>query len=107
MSKAVQCLCLTMSAKWAGNKHRGGKISELFVYDNFNRVPVDEVQAGDICALTGLGDVAIGETICCRNNPVPLPTITVRPFMAAICQSCKHTTASQQVLWLPHGTYGV
>ena len=58
-------------------------MSELFVYDNFSRVPVDVVQAGDICALTGLSDVSIGETVCSRENPVPLPTITV-----SICTMC-------------------
>ena len=62
---------------FADQKLRGGKISELFVYDNFSRAAVDEVDAGDICAVTGLGDVSIGETICSRDQPEPLPTITV------------------------------
>lgn len=59
-------------------KPRTGKVAELFVYDNFNRVPVQRVEAGDICAFSGLPDAAIGETI---NNPAhlsPLPSITVR-----------------------------
>lgn len=34
-------------------------------------------QAGDICAVTGLSDVSIGETICERDSPDPLPTISV------------------------------
>jgi hypothetical protein len=37
-----------------------GKVNELFVYDNFNRVPVEEVAAGDICALTGIQDISVG-----------------------------------------------
>ncbi len=41
-------------------KMRPGKVNELFVYDNFIRVPVDEVQAGDICAITGIPDIAVG-----------------------------------------------
>ena len=48
------------------------------MYDNFSRAPADEVDAGDICAVTGLPDVSIGETICSRTQPEPLPTITVR-----------------------------
>jgi GTP-binding protein len=56
---------------------RTAKITELFVYDNFNKVPVDEVQAGDICALAGISDIKIGETICARDTPTPLPTIKV------------------------------
>lgn len=59
-------------------KPRAGRVAELFVYDNFSRVPVEQVEAGDICALTGLADVAIGETICAREAPNPLPTIKVR-----------------------------
>eukprot|EP00891_Asterochloris_glomerata_P002516 jgi/Astpho2/2516/e_gw1.00048.37.1_t len=58
-------------------KPRTGKVAELFVYDNFNRVAADRVEAGDICAFTGLGDVSIGETVCTVTAPVALPTITV------------------------------
>jgi hypothetical protein len=58
---------------------RTAKIAELFVYDNFSRVPVEEVAAGDICALSGIPDIKIGETITQREAPVPLPTIKVRP----------------------------
>lgn len=54
-----------------------GKMSEVFVFSNFTRVPVDEVVAGDICAVTGLGDVSIGETICNTDNLIPLPAISV------------------------------
>lgn len=38
---------------------RTARVSELFVYDNFIRVPVDSVAAGDICALSGLDDVMV------------------------------------------------
>lgn len=73
-------------AAHAGEKLRGGKITELFVYDNFSRSPVDDVDAGDICAVTGLSDVSIGETICSREQPEPLPTITVSaPCLMAPC----------------------
>lgn len=58
-------------------KTKTGKIAELFVYDNFNRVPAERVEAGDICAFTGLGDVGIGETVCARDSPIALPTIEV------------------------------
>ena len=47
------------------------------MYDNFNRVPAERVEAGDICAFTGLGDVGIGETVCARDSPIALPTIEV------------------------------
>lgn len=56
---------------------RIASISDLFVYENFGRAPRDVVEAGDICAVTGLGDVMIGQTIACRTAGVALPTITV------------------------------
>lgn len=55
---------------------RPGKISELFVYENFIKVPIDKVEAGDICAVCGLPDVMIGETLAHQAGD-PLPTITV------------------------------
>eukprot|EP00271_Cylindrocystis_brebissonii_P015538 TRINITY_DN38458_c0_g1_i1.p1 TRINITY_DN38458_c0_g1~~TRINITY_DN38458_c0_g1_i1.p1 ORF type:complete len:724 (-),score=163.96 TRINITY_DN38458_c0_g1_i1:377-2467(-) len=59
-----------------GGVNRNARISELFVYSNFIRVPIDEVKAGDICALSGLEDIQIGETIAAKDG-VPLPSITV------------------------------
>lgn len=43
-------------------KCRMGKVNELFVYDNFSRAAVEEVQAGDICALTGIADISVSGT---------------------------------------------
>jgi GTP-binding protein len=59
-----------------GGAARNGKINELFVYNNFVRNPIDTVGAGDICAISGLGDVMIGETIM-ADGAMPLPTIKV------------------------------
>ena len=54
-----------------------GKIAELFVFQGLERVPVQEVQAGEICAITGLPEVYIGETIADAVDPKPLPPIRV------------------------------
>ncbi|URE03979.1 GTP-binding protein TypA [Musa troglodytarum] len=56
---------------------RFAKISELFVYENFSRVPVEQVQAGDICAVCGINDIMIGETIADKSSGKALPTIRV------------------------------
>lgn len=45
------------------NACRYGKISELFVYENFSRAPVDYVEAGDICAVCGIGDIQVHKII--------------------------------------------
>lgn len=55
---------------------RPGKVAELFVFDNFKRKNVDQVEAGDICALCGIADVGIGETIL-SGEAVPMPSIKV------------------------------
>jgi len=59
-----------------GSDARNGKIGEVFVYKNFQKEIVEEVSAGDICAVAGLDDVMIGETIM-ADGAEPLPTITV------------------------------
>ncbi|MBU0743634.1 translational GTPase TypA [bacterium] len=52
-------------------------IKKLFVFDNLGRREVDEVQCGDICAVVGLEDVDIGDTLADPHNPEPLPIIAV------------------------------
>ncbi|KAL0404922.1 UNVERIFIED_CONTAM: putative elongation factor TypA-like SVR3, chloroplastic [Sesamum radiatum] len=56
---------------------RFGKVSELFVYEKFSRVPAETVEAGDICAVCGIDDIQIGETIADKTSGKPLPTIKV------------------------------
>ncbi|MDP9309816.1 MAG: translational GTPase TypA [Chloroflexota bacterium] len=53
------------------------KVVQVFTHQGLQRVEVEEAQAGDIVALTGLGDVGIGETIADPSDPRPLPPITV------------------------------
>ncbi|NNN15626.1 MAG: translational GTPase TypA [Acidimicrobiaceae bacterium] len=53
------------------------RISELFVPDNLDRKPVDEVGPGEIAIIAGLEDASIGDSISDPDNPVQLPPITV------------------------------
>lgn len=52
-------------------------LRQLFIFDGLNRVEVEEVQAGDICAIVGIEDVDIGDTISDAENPEPLPIISI------------------------------
>lgn len=54
-----------------------GKIAELFVFQGLDRIPVTEVAAGEIVAITGLPEVYIGETVADVLNPRALPPIRV------------------------------
>jgi GTP-binding protein len=53
------------------------KITELYVSDALDRVPVDEAGPGEIAAIAGLPEVTIGETIADPDDPRPLPVTTV------------------------------
>jgi GTP-binding protein len=53
------------------------KISELFVTEALDRVPVDEAGPGEIIAIAGLPDITIGETLADGDDPQPLPLITI------------------------------
>ncbi len=53
------------------------KISQLFTYNGLHREEVESASAGDIIALAGVADAAIGDTIADATNPEALPTIKV------------------------------
>ena len=53
------------------------QISEVFTYLGLKRVEVEEAQAGDIVAVTGLEKVSIGDTIASPEQPQALPRIKV------------------------------
>ena len=61
------------------------RIKELNLFDGLGRVKVDEVQAGDICAVIGLEQFEIGDTIADAENPEALPTIAIdEPTMSML-----------------------
>ena len=52
-------------------------IKQLSTFEGLEREDVDEVTTGDICALVGIDDVDIGDTIADSENPEPLPIIAI------------------------------
>ncbi len=52
-------------------------IKQLFVFEGLERKEVEEVLAGDICALVGIEDIDIGDTIADAENPEPMPIIAI------------------------------
>lgn len=50
---------------------------QLFVFDGLTRTEVEEVACGDICAIVGIDDIDIGDTIADSENPEPLPIISI------------------------------
>ncbi len=53
------------------------KLKQLFTFEGLGRVETEEVGIGDICALVGIEDIHIGDTIAETENPEPLPIIAI------------------------------
>lgn len=60
-----------------GDKQRKAKIGQLLVYQGLKKVPVDKAEFGEIVAVTGLGDISIGQTIADADKPEALPSIHI------------------------------
>ncbi len=53
------------------------RIQKLFGYYGYNRIEITEAEAGDIIAVSGLSDISVGETLCEKNNILPLPKLHI------------------------------
>ena len=60
-----------------GEDLKKGKINEIFMFDNVGRQSVESAKAGDIVMVTGIPDIAIGDTIASKENPICLEPIEV------------------------------
>ncbi len=56
---------------------RKTKVRELYVFEGMGKKKVTEVVAGDLCAVVGIEDFNIGDTIADAENPEALPVISV------------------------------
>ena len=59
------------------DKNEQGKIAKLFTYMGLKKVEVDEVDAGDIVAISGIPNINIGDTICDLSNPEKIPFVDI------------------------------
>ena len=53
------------------------RIQKLFGYYGYNRIEIEEAEAGDIIAIAGLADISVGETVCNNDNILPLPILHI------------------------------
>ena len=53
------------------------KAVSMYEYEGLARVPVTEASAGNIIAMSGIGDITIGDTICAAASPEPLPFVKI------------------------------
>jgi GTP-binding protein len=62
-----------------GSVVESGRLTKLMTFSGLDRVPVEEVQAGDIIAIAGLSDATIPDTIAAPEVTAPLPAIPIDP----------------------------
>ncbi len=53
------------------------RVKELHTFEGMGRKKVQEVSSGDICAIVGLENFEIGDTLTLFDNPEPLPRIAI------------------------------
>ncbi len=68
-----------------GGVIRRSKVKELYTFMGMGKKKATEVEAGDICAVVGLEEFNIGDTIADAENPEALPVISVdEPTMSML-----------------------
>ena len=53
------------------------KAVSLYQFEGLSRVPVTEATAGNIIAMSGIGEISIGDTVCARGVDEPLPFVKI------------------------------
>ena len=53
------------------------KATALYEFDGLAKVPVQEAEAGSIIAMSGIGDVTIGDTICVPDKVEPIEFVQI------------------------------
>ncbi len=53
------------------------RVQKLFGFTALSKVEIEEAEAGDVCAIAGLPDISVGETITEVNNHERLPIIHI------------------------------
>jgi GTP-binding protein len=61
------------------------RVKELFIFDGLGRRKVESVECGDICAITGIENFEIGDTIADFETPEAMPTMKIdEPTMSML-----------------------
>ncbi len=62
-----------------GSQVEAGRLSKLMMFDGTERVPVNEVHAGDIICIAGLTKASVADTICDPSVTEPLQSTPIDP----------------------------
>jgi len=58
-------------------KKRQGKVLQVLGFMGLERIEVEEAEAGDIVAISGVQELGISDTVCALDSPEALPALTV------------------------------
>ncbi|MCL4133305.1 UNVERIFIED_CONTAM: hypothetical protein GTU68_001517 [Idotea baltica] len=58
-------------------KTKNGRIAKMFGFKGIERIEIDEANAGDIVAISGMESLFISDTICARDAVEALPPLTI------------------------------
>ena len=61
----------------SGAAPKKAKAVSIYEFDGLGRKPVTQSAAGNIIAMSGIGDITIGDTICAAAAPEPLPFVQI------------------------------
>jgi len=59
------------------HEHRQTRAQKVYRFKDLGRAPAELVSVGDLCAVEGIGDFEIGDTIACPEQPNPIARIAV------------------------------
>ncbi|MGJ8668036.1 MAG: translational GTPase TypA [Oceanococcus sp.] len=76
---------------------RRGKLLQVLAFVGLERVQTDQIEAGDIVAVTGIEDLGISETVCDPGHPEALPSLDVdEPTMSMTFEVNKSPFAGKE-----------
>ena len=68
-----------------GGVQKKNRVKELYVFEGLGRIEAKKVRAGDLCAIVGMEDFEIGDTVADLETPEALPRIKVdEPTMSML-----------------------
>ena len=59
------------------NENRMARAQKVYRFNDLGKTPAEIVSVGDLCAVEGIGDFEIGDTIACPEQPNPIARISV------------------------------
>lgn len=68
----------TVAVVGSDGSSRLQKVNQTFVYNGLKRTAAEQVLCGDICVISGIADITIGETVCLPEHPISLPVIHIQ-----------------------------